>query len=139
MTTIRRRLNNFCRKPDGLREKADIMKKEGGNLPLVISAMADDSVRVDMAKMCAAQLQAVGVNATAEAKASLTGADRTAASSAGAVLLTPMIIPTKCSLPVPAIIIRLTKTLQWTDFLKKQDIQKTMMRERFFMENFRRN
>ncbi|MEY8367636.1 ABC transporter substrate-binding protein [Anaerovoracaceae bacterium 42-11] len=51
--------------------KSGYYEKEGRELAFVISAMADDSVRVDMAKMCAAQLQAVGVNATAEAKASL--------------------------------------------------------------------
>lgn len=33
--------------------------------------MADDQVRVDMAKMCANQLQKIGVNATAESKPSL--------------------------------------------------------------------
>ncbi len=42
-------------------------EKEGTELAFVISAMADDQVRVDMAIMCAAYLQEIGVNATAEA------------------------------------------------------------------------
>ncbi|WP_425756891.1 ABC transporter substrate-binding protein [Ihubacter sp. rT4E-8] len=46
-------------------------EKDGMELSFVISAMADDQVRVDMAKMCANQLQQVGVNAAAEAKPSL--------------------------------------------------------------------
>lgn len=45
--------------------------KDGQQLAFTISAMADDQVRVDMATMCAAQLQEIGVNATAEAKISL--------------------------------------------------------------------
>lgn len=46
-------------------------EKDGRELAFVISAMADDKVRVDMAVMCAAQLQEIGVNASAEAKQSL--------------------------------------------------------------------
>lgn len=46
-------------------------EKNGEELAFVISAMSDDQTRVDMAKMCASQLQQVGVNATAESKASL--------------------------------------------------------------------
>lgn len=51
-------------------------EKDGEELGFVISAMADDSVRVDMAKMCAAQLRSIGINATAEAKASLDWANQ---------------------------------------------------------------
>lgn len=46
-------------------------EKDGTELKFVISAMSDDQVRVDMAKMCANQLQKIGVNASAEAKPSL--------------------------------------------------------------------
>ena len=46
-------------------------EKNGEELAFVISAMSDDQTRVDMAKMCASQLQQVGVNATAESRASL--------------------------------------------------------------------
>lgn len=46
-------------------------EKDGTELKFVISAMSDDQVRVDMAKMCANQLQKIGVNATAEALPSL--------------------------------------------------------------------
>lgn len=46
-------------------------EKDGKQLSFVISAMSDDQVRVDMAKMCANQLQKIGVNAQAEAKPSL--------------------------------------------------------------------
>ena len=42
-------------------------EKDGTKLEFVISAMSDDQVRVDMAMLCANQLQQVGVNATAEA------------------------------------------------------------------------
>lgn len=56
----------------GWKKNADgYYEKDGEELAFVISAMSDDQVRVDMAKMCAAQLQEVGVNATAEAKPSL--------------------------------------------------------------------
>ncbi len=51
--------------PDGYYEK------DGQQLSFVISAMADDKVRVDMAIMCAAQLQKVGANVTAETRPSL--------------------------------------------------------------------
>lgn len=51
-------------------------EKDGRELAFVISAMADDQVRVDMATMCAAQLQEIGVNATAEAKQSLDWANQ---------------------------------------------------------------
>ncbi len=46
-------------------------EKDGTKLAFTISAMADDRVRVDMAKMCAAQLSAIGVHVSAEAKATL--------------------------------------------------------------------
>lgn len=46
-------------------------EKDGDPLAFVISAMADDQVRVDMATMCAAQLQQIGVNVTAESRPSL--------------------------------------------------------------------
>ena len=46
-------------------------EKNGQQLAFVISAMADDKVRVDMAVMCAAQLQKVGANVTAETRPSL--------------------------------------------------------------------
>lgn len=46
-------------------------EKDGKELAFVISAMADDQVRVDIAKMCANQLQQIGVNATAESRPSL--------------------------------------------------------------------
>ena len=46
-------------------------EKDGQQLAFVISAMADDKVRVDMAVMCAAQLQQVGANVTAETRPSL--------------------------------------------------------------------
>lgn len=46
-------------------------EKNGTELKFVISAMSDDQVRVDMAKMCANQLQKIGVNASAESKPSL--------------------------------------------------------------------
>jgi len=51
-------------------------EKDGRELAFVISAMADDQVRVDMAAMCAAQLQEIGVNAEAEAKQSLDWANQ---------------------------------------------------------------
>ncbi len=46
-------------------------EKDGVELAFTIYAMADDDVRIDMAVMCAAQLQEIGVNATAKAQASL--------------------------------------------------------------------
>lgn len=46
-------------------------EKDGTPLKFVISAMSDDPVRVDMAKMCANRLQKIGVNAEAEALPSL--------------------------------------------------------------------
>lgn len=46
-------------------------EKDGQELAFIISAMSDDKVRVDMATMCAAQLQKIGVNASAEARPSL--------------------------------------------------------------------
>lgn len=46
-------------------------EKDGVELEFIISAMSDDKVRVDMAKICASQLQEIGVNAVAEAKPSL--------------------------------------------------------------------
>lgn len=46
-------------------------EKDGTRLEFVISAMADDQVRVDMAILCANQLQQIGVDVTAEAVASL--------------------------------------------------------------------
>lgn len=45
--------------------------KNGTQLAFTISAMSDDPVRVEMAKMCAEQFQKLGVNAKAEAKPSL--------------------------------------------------------------------
>lgn len=57
---------------DGWKKGKDgYFEKDGTPLKFVISAMSDDKVRVDMAKMCAAQLQKIGVNASAEAKPSL--------------------------------------------------------------------
>ena len=57
---------------DGWKKNDDgYYEKDGTELAFVISAMADDQVRVDMAKMCANQLQQIGVNATAESRASL--------------------------------------------------------------------
>ncbi|MCI8608066.1 MAG: ABC transporter substrate-binding protein [Firmicutes bacterium] len=46
-------------------------EKDGEELAFTIAAMADDQVRVDMAIMCANQLQQIGVNATAETRPSL--------------------------------------------------------------------
>lgn len=51
-------------------------EKDGTELKFVISAMSDDQVRVDMAKMCANQLQKIGVNASAESKPSLDWANQ---------------------------------------------------------------
>ncbi|MGN0658981.1 MAG: ABC transporter substrate-binding protein [Emergencia sp.] len=57
---------------DGWKKNSDgYYEKDGTVLEFVISAMADDQVRVDMAKMCANQLQKIGVKASAEAKPSL--------------------------------------------------------------------
>lgn len=57
---------------DGWKKNDDgFYEKDGTELAFVISAMADDQVRVDMAKMCANQLQQIGVNASAESKPSL--------------------------------------------------------------------
>lgn len=57
---------------EGWQKNADgYYEKDGTQLAFTISAMADDQVRVDMAKMCANQLQAIGVNAKAEALPSL--------------------------------------------------------------------
>lgn len=57
---------------DGWKRNSDgWYEKDGTVLEFVISAMADDQVRVDMAKMCANQLQKIGVKASAEAKPSL--------------------------------------------------------------------
>ena len=53
-------------------------EKDGTKLEFVISAMADDQVRVDMATMCANQLQQLGVNATAESMPSLDWANQDA-------------------------------------------------------------
>ncbi len=41
-------------------------EKDGVELAFVIDARASDQVRIDMATMCATQLQAIGVNATAQ-------------------------------------------------------------------------
>ena len=46
-------------------------EKDGGQLAFTIAAMNDDQVRVDMAAMCANQLQAIGANVTAETRPSL--------------------------------------------------------------------
>lgn len=51
--------------------KGGFYEKNGQQLSFTISAMADDKVRVDMATMCANQLQQIGIKATAEAKAEL--------------------------------------------------------------------
>lgn len=51
--------------------KDGFYEKNGQQLSFTISAMADDKVRVDMATMCANQLQQIGIKATAEAKAEL--------------------------------------------------------------------
>lgn len=46
-------------------------EKDGEQLAFTIAAMADDQVRVDMATMCANQLQQIGANVTAESRPSL--------------------------------------------------------------------
>ena len=46
-------------------------EKDGDQLAFTIAAMADDQVRVDMATMCANQLQQIGANVTAESRPSL--------------------------------------------------------------------
>ena len=46
-------------------------EKDGDQLAFTIAAMSDDQVRVDMATMCANQLQAIGANVTAETRPSL--------------------------------------------------------------------
>ncbi|MEY8296225.1 ABC transporter substrate-binding protein [Emergencia timonensis] len=57
---------------DGWKKNSDgFYEKDGTELKFVISAMSDDQVRVDMAKLCANQLQKIGVNASAESKPSL--------------------------------------------------------------------
>ncbi len=48
-----------------------IYEKDGDRLSFSIDAMEDDSVRVGMAKMCAKDLQAIGIDARAEAKAEM--------------------------------------------------------------------
>ena len=59
-------------KDAGWKKNADgYFEKNGTELGFTISAMSDDKVRVDMATVCAAQLQEIGVNAKAEAKPSL--------------------------------------------------------------------
>lgn len=64
-------------KADGWeKDKDGFYQKDGKQLKFVISAMADDQVRVDMAKMCANQLQKAGINATAESKPSLDWANQ---------------------------------------------------------------
>ena len=50
------------------KNNAGYYEKNGDELRFVISAMADDQVRVDMAKMCAAKWQEQGINVTAESK-----------------------------------------------------------------------
>lgn len=46
-------------------------QKDGERLGFTISAMADDQVRVDMAAMCASQLQQIGADVSAETRQSL--------------------------------------------------------------------
>ena len=48
-----------------------VWEKDGDRLSFVISAMSDDQVRVDMAKVCANQLQQIGADVTAQAQPSL--------------------------------------------------------------------
>ncbi len=48
-----------------------VYEKDGDRLAFVISAMSDDQVRVDMASVCANQLQQIGADVTAEALPSL--------------------------------------------------------------------
>ncbi len=57
---------------DGWRKNSDgWYEKDGTELAFTIAAMADDQVRVDMANMCAKQLQKLGVHATAESRKEL--------------------------------------------------------------------
>ena len=46
-------------------------EKDGERLGFTIAAMADDQVRVDMAAMCASQLQQIGADVSAETRQSL--------------------------------------------------------------------
>lgn len=46
-------------------------QKDGERLAFTIAAMADDQVRVDMAAMCASQLQQIGADVSAETRQSL--------------------------------------------------------------------
>lgn len=64
---------------DGWSKNADgWYEKDGTELAFTISAMADDSVRVDMANMCAEQLRQHGVNASAESRKELDWANQDA-------------------------------------------------------------
>lgn len=74
-------INKFEYNPDlcrqlleeaGWTEGADgYYEKDGEQLAFTIAAMSDDQVRVDMAVMCANQLQQIGANVTAENRPSL--------------------------------------------------------------------
>jgi len=67
-------------KADGWKKNKDgYFEKNGEELKFTIWAMADDQVRIDMAKMCAKELQDVGVNAIAKSKESLDWEHQTAA------------------------------------------------------------
>lgn len=57
--------NGWKRGEDG------VWQKDGDRLSFVISAMSDDQTRVDMAKLCANQLQKIGADVSAEALPSL--------------------------------------------------------------------
>ncbi|MGF6375899.1 peptide/nickel transport system substrate-binding protein [Clostridiales Family XIII bacterium PM5-7] len=79
-------LNQFTYSPEKARQllEADgwtmgdkgYYEKDGVELGFAICAQSDDKVRVDMAKICANQLQSIGVNAVAEAKPSLDWANQ---------------------------------------------------------------
>ena len=58
----------LLRKSGWKKNKDGYYEKNGQELAFTIYAMENDAVRVDMAKMCAQQLQKVGVHATAAAK-----------------------------------------------------------------------
>lgn len=59
---------NLLESEGWVKGKDGYFEKNGEKLSFTISAMADDQVRVDMAKLCANQLQKIGIDATAETK-----------------------------------------------------------------------
>lgn len=65
------KMEKLLREDGWVKNKEGIYEKNGTPLEFTISAMADDSVRVDMAKMCAKQLSDHGMDVTAEARKEL--------------------------------------------------------------------